>query len=297
MRNDENQKLMHEKGFDMTRSSSTSSIDSYAKLKLGSKQYNDALVDLHYYDKQNKRGFRDKMFILQALEMHDVPTLREISRYFYEVNGMYQKVVNYFATMYRFDWYMVPEGITDSAKEDKVVEDFLKGLNYFDNSDVKLNCREFALKVIRDGVYYGYAYEGEDGILIQELPIKWCRSRYKIKNRPAIEFNMQFFDTKYPDIGYRMKILDLFPPEFKEGYILYKAHKLPPDKTETTAEWGCWYLLDPACAFKFALRGMGELPLFVNAIPDILDLGLVQGIDRKRQLQQLLKIINYRSLV
>lgn len=281
---------MHEKGFNMIKAPTTS-IDSYAKLKIGSKQYNDALIDLHYYDKQNQRCFRDKMTIFQALEMNDVPTLREISRYFYKTNGMYQKVVNYFADMYRFDWYCVPEGVTTSAKSEKVAEDFLKALGYLDNSSIKLNCRDFALKVIRDGVYYGYAYEGEEGILIQELPIKWCRSRYRIKNRPAIEFNMQFFDSKYPDVGYRMKVLDLFPPEFKEGYLLYKSHKLPPDSTTTTAAWGSWYLLNPACAFKFALKGLNELPLFVNAIPDILDLGLVQGIDRKRQLQQLLKII------
>jgi len=47
---------------------------------------------------------------------------------------------------------------------------------------------------------------------------------------PAVEFNMKYFDTKYLDVGYRLKVLDLFPPEFKKGYLLYKQGKLPNDE-------------------------------------------------------------------
>lgn len=173
---------------------------------------------------------------------------------------------------------MVPEMVNDSVKEDKVIADFTKALNYFDASHIKKLCGEFALNTIRDGVYYGYAYEGETSILVQELPWKWCRSRYMIKGMPAIEFDMSFFDTKYPDVGYRMKVLDLFPPEFKEGYILYKKKKLPPDESYVNVKgtniYGHWYLLDPSCAFKISLYGLGGLPLFVNAIPALIDLDM-----------------------
>ena len=62
---------------------------------------------------------------MEALAKNDIPTLREISNYFYRTNGIYQKVVNYFATMYRFDWYMVPEVFSDSVNEDKVVKEFI----------------------------------------------------------------------------------------------------------------------------------------------------------------------------
>lgn len=195
--------------------------------------------------------------------------------------------------MYRFDWYMVPEIFSENPNETKIATDFVKVLDYFDNSNIKKNCNEFTLKVIRDGVFYGYAYEGEKGVLIQELPWKWCRSRFDINGFPAIEFNMHFFDSTFPDIGYRMKMLDLFPKEFKEGYLLYKQNKLPNDRLDDvkTNKGGSWYLLDPGCAFKFSIFGMGELPLFINAIPEIIDLGVAQGVDRQRQLQQLLKII------
>lgn len=198
--------------------------------------------------------------------------------------------------MYRFDWYMVPEVFSDKAREETIVSDFIKVLDFFDSSDIKRTCGEFCLRVLRDGVYYGYAYEGESGIIVQDLPWKWCRSNYRIKGRPAVEFNMQFFDKTYPDIGYRQRVLELFPPEFKKGYYLYQQHKLPPDVNSINGfniapDWGSWYLLDPDCAFKFSLFGSNDLPIFINALPEILDLETAQGIDRQRQLQQLLKII------
>ena len=265
---------------------------SYARLKIGSKAYEDAVIDFSAYEKLRKRCFHNKEAVIRALAENDIDTLREISKYFYRTNGIYQKVVNYFATMYRFDWYMVPEIFSDNVNEDKVTKDFVKVLDYFDNSNLKKTCGELALKVIRDGVCYGYAYEGKESILIQELPWKYCRSRFKIGSLDAIEFDMSFFDTKFPDVGYRMKVLDLFPPEFKKGYMLYKQKKLPPDEySPFGVGYGHWYLLDPSCAFKFSIFGTGDLPLFVNAIPEIIDLGVAQGIDRQRQLQQLLKIV------
>ena len=268
-------------------------ISSYAKLKIGSKAYEDAIIDFAAYEKMRKRFFHNKEAIIRALAENDVEALREASNYFYRTSGIYQKVVNYFATMYRFDWYMVPEIFSDNVSEDKVTKEFVKVLDFFDNSNIKKTCGECALKVIRDGVYYGYAYEGTRGIIIQDLPWKYCRSRYKIQGVPAVEFDMHFFDKNFPDIGYRMKILDLFPQEFKKGYLLYKQNKLPVDSYDPMApkKGGHWYLLDPGCAFKFSLFGSNDLPLFVNAIPEIIDLGVAQGIDRQRQLQQLLKIV------
>jgi hypothetical protein len=46
---------------------------------------------------------------------------------------------------------------------------------------------------------------------------------------PAVEFNMRFFDEKFPDMSYRLKVLKMFPPEFAKGYVLYKQGKLVDD--------------------------------------------------------------------
>jgi hypothetical protein len=80
---------------------------------------------------------------------------------------------------------------------------------------------------------------------------------------------MKFFDEKFPDIKYRLKVLELFPPEFTEGYMLYKQGKLERDYS--TDMYGGWYLLDPECAVKFNINGE-DYPPFISVIPHIIDL-------------------------
>ena len=40
---------------------------------------------------------------------------------------------------------------------------------------------------------------------------------------------MRFFDEQFADVGYRMRVLKMFPAEFAKGYVLYKQGKLQPD--------------------------------------------------------------------
>ena len=84
-----------------------------------------------------------------------------------------------------------------------------------------------------------------------------------------------------------MKILNLFPSEFKKGYILYKEGKLQPDFLGDTSGW---YLLDIKNTIKFNING-DDFPVFISVIPAIIDLNEAQGLDRKKMQQQLLKII------
>ena len=92
--------------------------------------------------------FHDKGFILAALARRDIPLLREISRYFYRTSGIYQKVVNTFATMYRYDWYVTTENVTDSANSKNVVADCLKVLSTFEYEVFKLKLKNYSYKEI-----------------------------------------------------------------------------------------------------------------------------------------------------
>ena len=265
---------------------------TYGKIKIGTKTLEDAVLNLGSIQKATKNQV-NKGVIYRALADNDVEKLREISNYFYKTSGIYQRVCNYFATMYRYDWYVVPEVYDTSVKEEKIVGDFHKVLNYLDNSYVKKICGDMALGVIKNGAYYGYIVPTSTGIIIQELPVNFCRSRYSIGNLPAVEFNMKFFDTVFPDTNYRMKVLNLFPDEFKKGYVAYKSGRLLPDSMYDR-ESG-WWLLDPQNTVKFSFSnggfGSGDIPLFVNAIPAILDLDAAQDLDRRKQMQKLLKIV------
>ena len=93
---------------------------------------------------------------------------------------------------------------------------------------------------------------------------------------------MKFFDDMYRDSTQKMKILNLFPSEFKKGYIKYKEGKLPADFIGDTAGW---YLLEPQNVIKFNMNGE-DFPAFVSVIPAIIDLDEAQALDRKKKQQQ-----------
>lgn len=263
-------------------------INDYKKIKVGVKTLEDAVLNISSLDKALPRNnFVNKSYILQMITQNNIEELRAISNFYFNLNGVYERLCNYLAYLYRYDWYVVPQINDDSAKIEKVLKDFNKALNYLDNSNIKKVCGDIALEVIKNGAYYGYIVPSNEALVLQQLPIQYCRSRYSVGGFPAIEFNMKFFDT-FRDPSYRMRVLKLFPDEFSKGYLLYKQGKLLPDFAGDN--YGSWYLLDPASTIKFNFNG-SDVPTFVNIIPALIDLDAAQALDRKKQMQQLLKII------
>jgi hypothetical protein len=285
--------VIHAKGFNMSDNSdkyySEAVPTEYKRIKVGVKNLDDAVLNLGSIKASLPgHGYTQKATILRALADHDLTELRNISNFYYNMNGIYQRVCNYFAFLYRYDWYVVPEIYgSDEVKEEKVLKDFAKVLNYLDNSNIRKICGDIALSVIKDGAYYGYIVPSNEALVLQQLPIGFCRTRYTVRGLPAVEFNMKFFDT-FRDPGYRMKVLKLFPDEFAKGYMLYKQNKLVPDFPGDNS--GAWYLLEPENCVKFNFNN-SDVPMFVNAIPALLDLDAAQDLDRRKQMQKLLKII------
>ena len=293
MENKDRQDAIREKGFAFNGNGTT----EYGKIKVGVKTLEDAIINLGSYrklwDKHESVRFYDKFEILRAIAEKDYHKMRVISDFFYRTNGIYQRIVNYYATMYRWDWYTIPTIFDDKILENeekgkKVINEFFKALDYLDNTHIKKVCGDITLKIIKYGVWYGYVIEGDDGILFQELPVDYCRSRYMVNNLPVVEFNMSYFDQHFHDINYRMKVLKMFPKDIQRGYLLYKERKLQPD---FEGDMACWYALDPGAAVKFSLAGAGELPLFINVVPHLLDLDAAQDLDHRKQMQDLLKVI------
>ena len=289
MDNENKQVLIHSKGFNMSDDRAAFDLETeYNKVKVGIKTLEDAVLTLGQLRRIDPR-IASKEVVLKALYERDLPMLREISNYFYTISGVYQRACDYFANLYRFDWYVVPEIFEDEKlKTEAIIKDFVRHLAYLDNSHIKKLCNEISLKVVLNGVYYGYIIDDPKGLIIQELPPNFCRSRYSVRGVPAIEFNLAFFDKTFPSVTQRLNVLKLFPKEFQKAYVLWREGKLKPENS-LEKDYG-WYLLDPAKTIKFNLNNT-DVPIFVSAIPAILDLDAAQDLDRRKQMQQLLKIL------
>ena len=260
----------------------------FSKIKIGAKTLDDAVLKLGELKKVNPR-LADKPTVLRAIHEGDLKAMRDISEFFYKISGIYSRIIKYMAFMYRFDWMVTPYVCDESikSKPDKLLKGFGKCLDDLDNFNVKKNLGEISFEVLLYGAYYGYKVETKDGMVLQQLPINYCRSRFNQGKKPAVEFNMKFFDDQFRDTTQKMKVLKMFPEEFSKGYILYKKGKLPP---EFMGDDNGWYLLDVNSTVKFNANKF-DYPAFISVIPLILDLDEAQDLDKKKMLQKLLKIL------
>ena len=288
------QQQIHEKGFNMLtgpRQSGeyASPSSNFNKIKIGSELAQHVAYYLETTDfKKGNARYGDRDYVVQCISKNDIKTLREISDYYYRMSGIYNRLIKYFAFTYNYDWTLTPIMGEGKVNDEKILSDYNKCLFILDSFSIKKNLGQIALKVLKDGAYYGYLLEQENKtFVLQELPIKYCRSRYTINGRAAVEFNLKYFDTEFKDAVYRGKILRLFPKEIIKAYTQYKKGTL---KQDFEGDEKGWYLLDYTKAVKFNLNS-SDCPFLIYLIPLIIDLAAAQKLDKDKTAQRLAKLI------
>ena len=232
------------------------------------------------------RTIYTKRIVVKAIEERQIGHIRSISRHFFAVSGIYARACRYMAFLPTYDYMLTPQLIHNVPK-DRVLEEFNRALRFLDGMNLKTRLPEISLKVLVDGAYYGYLRQYGSQSVIQDLPVEYCRSMYRVNNIPVVEFNLEYFDIHFKTSEGRNAALKAMPPEISEEYMRAKAD---PGSVKMSAYGGRWILLDPARAIKFSLN-TDDSPLFSSAIPHIIDLDDLQGIQKKKAESQLLKIM------
>lgn len=270
----------------VSNTKSTKESLNFNKIRVGKTTLaNDVTANIDFLTKKDSRIKRDR--IEKALKDGNVKELRQYSNYFFNLDGIYSRLCRYMAYLFKYDWVVTPIQFDSKIKTEKVQEGWYKAAILLDNSKLKKTFGEIALKVIKEGCYYGYKLEQNSQVMLQDLPVDYCRSRYEVNGVPAVEFNMKFFDDAFKDNDYRLRILRMFPKEFQSGYVAYKRGTLPKD---FQGDENGWLQLDPAKAVKFNLSSTDQ-PLFVSILPALLDLDEAQDMNKKKMAQQILRII------
>lgn len=231
--------------------------------------------------------------VANALQSRDLRRLRQISYTFFNHSGIYNRLCRYMASLYRFDWYVTPvfdslsTGVSEESR-DSIFSQWQRVTSFLDRSRLRRVFGSIALKVVRDGCYYGYKMEQDTAVYLQELPASYCRSRYELNGSPAVEFNVRYFDDEFSaDPEYKERLLKAWPKEIRLAYNSYRSGRLKKDlQMDETG----WTLLDPAYTVKFNI-GDTDIPLLMAVIPKIIDLADAQDLDRKKMLQQILRIL------
>jgi hypothetical protein len=227
-----------------------------------------------------------KRIVVKALEERNMEQIRSISRHFFAVSGIYARAAKYMAFLPTYDYMLTPHIYNSGVKKESLMSDFSRGLGFIDSMNLKTRLGEISLNVLVDGAYYGYLRVYGDKAVIQDLPVEYCRSLYKVNGNPVVEFNLEYFKTfKVEQV--RNQVLKTMPQEVIEGYRQLMS---APQDSPRNMKGEHWIMLDSAKAVKFSLN-KDDSPLFAAAIPQIIDLDDLQGIQKKKAEQQLLKIM------
>lgn len=142
--------------------------EEYNRIKVSTKTLENAVINIGGLKSTlANHNYTNKAYVLKAIAENDIEELRNISEFYYNINGIYQKVCNYYAYLYRYDWYIAPEVYDENVKEEKILKDFFRILTYLDNSYIRKLCGDIALEVVKKGAYYGYIVPSTKGLVIQ----------------------------------------------------------------------------------------------------------------------------------
>lgn len=261
---------------------------NYNKIRVGAKKLaDDAFLNVSRTTAVKNNKPITKENVIKALSTGNIAELRIISNYFFVKSGIYERLVKYMAHFYRYDFFVTPVQYDKAVPQSKVIEGWYKACLFLENSKPKKHLSDIAVKVLKNGCYYGYKLEQRDRAFLQELPVDYCRSRYDYNGKPAVEFNVKYFDDKFADNDYRLRVVKMFPKEIQQAYVAFKKGTLPQD---FSGDGKGWVLLDPIKTVKFNIDG-SDIPIFASIIPHLLDLEKAQEIDLQKMLQQILKII------
>ena len=249
----------------------------------------DAIIKLYQDDSPYKVRKTTRNDINKATRDVDLENIRKYSNYFYYSNNIYSRAVNYFSNMLCYYWMVTPRIKSSKINEvtkDNIIDTWWDALLYIENINPESIGPYIANKVLLDGACYIAVKEKptkKSTFGIQYLPIKYCRVKKRYLDRDVIDFNVKYFDDKFPTKEKRLQALELYPECISEEYFKWKTSS----KKENGSEWRT---IDPKYGFRFSLRN-DEIPYFMGIVLDLLDLQDVKDITMFKLEQELSKIL------
>ena len=228
--------------------------------------------------------------------------LRTLSRQYWDLSGLYKRLISYFANMLTYDVLITPkfkDGKAESKDKEKVIKSLTNACYFVDNLNISKEFARIMTILLTDGVYYGFFKECTNGkFIFQDLDPDYCRTRYKSMNDlPVLEFDLSYFlNLKGREATTNVDELALYPKIVRSMYNKYfnnitirgkdgKAYI----KNKKELMNGRWMLIPDDLGVVFYYKDIK--PLFASTIKAIEDLNDYKGIEKSLDKQDLNKIL------
>ena len=262
----------------------TSFTKAYEKLIDSAKKKNSNYIDYFGYKRWLRRdpktGAYSREDIDRILDSADLESKIELSRFFFEHNGFYRRILLHYATILKYIGILIPNptfGLTLSKPS--ITKKYHNAVSFLDTAELPTLFTRFAIRALRDGTYYGIISSvSNKGLVILDLPTSYCRSNYiDSDGNDVLEFNVLYFDSIADEV-IKENTLSVYPDEISNWYRRYKKGKVT-----------CWCPVPSELAIYLPL--IDGIPTFLELIPAVLDYEESKAINKARDLNEIRKII------
>ena len=219
----------------------------------------------------------------QTLTRGSLSQKRALSRHYFQANGLYREVMVYYASLLLYKGLLIPSPKNSNNISSKNTQKkYSAALEYIKKSNLPSKCFNWALDILVYGGYCGIITDKKDRLVVIDLPATHCRSLYKTEDgEPTVEFDLSYFDS-IEDSAIQKKALNCYPSYISRAYKKFKNNKIDN-----------WYMLPIEDSICFNLFN-SSTPPFLDLIPAIIGYESDLEMDRKRNKEELKKIIVHK---
>lgn len=146
-------------------------------------------------------------------------SLRQMSRYLYNISCQYRRLIQYFSQMLTFSYIMSGVNIDErTADPEKYYASYLKARRSMEVINVRHEFSKILEIAFKEDIFYGYVNETKDSFQIIQLDPEYCKISAIEDGCYVFQFNCGYFDTYSSQLQY-------YPSEFEAAYNTYKSDR------------------------------------------------------------------------
>lgn len=206
---------------------------------------------------------------------------RQLSLYFYRTNGEYKNNIDFLATLPLYDTIVIPV-MSGKGSKAQIIKEFETACKFVENLDVPNTFTHITKEWLKVGIYFGVLQEDGEKVVIQDLPLDYCRARFKdFNNLNILEFNLRYFESiREEDL--RAEALENFPQIVKDAWNNYHELKNTADP---------WILLPAENGGVCFTHTDDQVPMLLSSIPQLKKLEDAVTREEKRDENELYKLL------
>lgn len=218
-----------------------------------------------WYTTAFRKDYFDTEAIEKIINSGNIDEIIALSKFYFNTNGLYRRIIIYFSTMLLYDTVVVPKFVKQNIAKEKFLKNYYKTLSFVDKMELPQELSRIFTIMLVEGAYFGLVYNAPDGsVIFGDLPRRYCRTRFRsTTGNQILELNMNYLDS-FMGKPEQEPILDTFPKSIRDYYQLWKEGKVSSP----------WYICKEyeGVAFICSLDGAASsdtLPFFIQTIPAI----------------------------